>query len=224
MHLKPKFYTLSFYENFKTRQILKFLYAITDETLTQGSSIKAQSLLALQGGAKFLQLRDKTSKDEDLLGLATDLMALCEKFGANFVVNDRLELACKINAKFLHIGLSDCDFSYAKKHFKGKIGVTCYSDLSLAKDMQEKGAAYLAFGSVFTSPTKQNAKLLDYKILEVAKKELDLPIALIGGITTENIKNIAKYGDYFCAINNLWTAPNIKKQAQNFCKILKGEE
>jgi thiamine-phosphate pyrophosphorylase len=85
------------------------------------------------------------------------------------------------------------------------IGVSCYNQLGLAIQAQSQGANYVAFGALFASSTKPNAKRCPLSVVTQAKKELCLPIVGIGGITFENQQLALDAGcDTVAMINELF--------------------
>lgn len=203
--------------------MLKGLYVITDEKLTPYENGKIILMVerALKGGAKLVQLRDKSNKDEDLLEIAKDLKNLCKRFGAYFLINDRVNLAYRIEADGVHLGIEDTDLKEVKKILKNKIiGVSCYGDLERAVKAELEGATYVSFGSFFPSPTKPNAKVVDKNILVSAKKLLKIPVCAIGGITLEKAKELIELGaDLIAVISDIWKAKDIEIQARAYTAL-----
>ena len=202
--------------------VLKGLYAITDERLTPFSDLISCVKKALEGGAKIIQLRDKTKKDEELLPIALSLKELCESYGALFIVNDRVSLAAKSDAHGVHIGKDDGTVKEVRLLLGPKkiIGVSCYNDFNRALVMEQAGADYVAFGSFFPSPTKPTAVKAQIDLLKRAKKELTIPICAIGGITVDNASSLIRSGaDMVAVISDLWRSKNITKKARIFSNL-----
>ena len=57
------------------------LYAITDRSWLNGRTLYSQVEEALEGGATFLQLREKNLDSVHFLEEARELQALCRKYG-----------------------------------------------------------------------------------------------------------------------------------------------
>ena len=71
------------------------------------------------------------------------------------IVNDDVELAVAVGANGVHLGQDDGDLAAARAKLPGRIlGASCYDDLEKARAAVRAGADYVAFGSVFPSPTK----------------------------------------------------------------------
>jgi len=200
---------------------LKGLYAITDEKLTPPESILDMVRSAIIGGAKIIQLRDKKRADRDLLDVARKLCLLCRDMGVIFMINDRVELAQKVNAHGVHIGKDDTDIFTARRMLPGRIiGVSCYNSLDRALEMENRGADYAAFGSLFPSSTKPGAVRADPALIKEAKSRLQIPVCAIGGITPENAPLAVEAGaDMVAIVSSLWKAKDIRRQAERFARL-----
>ena len=88
---------------------LKGLYAITDPGLASDDDIVTQVELALQGGARAIQYRDKQPDQRQRVDEATALLRLCRTAGVPLIINDDLDLATAIQADGIHLGRDDPD-------------------------------------------------------------------------------------------------------------------
>ncbi|CAA6806567.1 MAG: Thiamin-phosphate pyrophosphorylase (EC [uncultured Campylobacterales bacterium] len=165
---------------------------------------------SIKAGIKIIQYRNKTSKTSEIKNIAQKLCNICQKQGVLFIVNDRVDLASEINADGVHIGGDDISIEKAREILEDKIiGVSCYGDISRAKEMQEKGADYIAFGAVFTSPTKPKAKSIN---LDILKTKFDIPVCVIGGISSGNIWKLKEYNiDMYAVITDIYKDKNISE-------------
>jgi len=208
-----------------SKESLRGLYVITDDLLTPKSILLESIKKALHGGARIVQLRDKVSSDREIRALAITIQELCHEFNALFVLNDKVELAIELGCDGLHIGKSDHHrFEQIRKKFHGIIGVSCYGDLLLAKQMELMGADYVAFGSFFASPTKPNSKIIDLDILKKAKEQLNLPICAIGGIHSDYAEDIVVnyQPDMVAVISDIWRE-DITQPSQFYTNLYQGE-
>lgn len=170
------------------------LYILSDDFLTPKHKLIFMMEEVLKNGVKIIQLRDKISSDDELLEYAIKLQNLCLAYKATLVINDRINLAVKINANAIHVGKDDEKLSIARKLLPNAIiGVSCYNDINLALKAQEEGASYVAFGAFFKTDTKKNTTNANLDILKKAKEKIKIPICAIGGINTSNINQIANF-------------------------------
>ena len=198
------------------------IYAISDDILMPENLALEYAREILECGVKFFQFRSKKAvKNENL---ASEILNLCEKFGAKFIVNDDVKFAKKIGAKAVHLGKDDEGLKKALE-ILGKdayVGVSCYNDINLAINAAKNGASYVAFGSVFTSPTKPNAPKCDLEVVKEAKQILDLPVCVIGGINERNIGSLSHANpELIAVISAIYKDGNIKENIKNLQKIIK---
>ena len=197
------------------------IYAISDDILMPENLALEYAREILECGVKFFQFRSKKALKNEKL--ASEILNLCEKFGAKFIVNDDVKFAKKIGAKAVHLGKDDENIKEAFE-ILGKdayVGVSCYNDINLAINAAKNGASYAAFGSVFTSPTKPNAPKCDLEIVKEAKQILNLPVCVIGGINETNIGSLPHVKpDLIAVISAIYKDGNIKENIKNLQKII----
>ena len=197
------------------------IYAISDDILMPENLALEYAREILECGVKFFQFRSKKAvKNENL---ASEILNLCEKFGAKFIVNDDVKFAKKIGAKAVHLGKDDEGLKKALE-ILGKdayVGVSCYNDINLAINAAKNGASYVAFGSVFTSPTKPNAPKCGLEVVKEAKQILNLPVCVIGGINETNIGSLSHAKpDLIAVISAIYKDGNIKENIKNLQRII----
>jgi thiamine-phosphate pyrophosphorylase len=188
---------------------LRGLYAITPEPLDLR---KLQ--LALQGRPALLQYRQKR-RDADL---AREVVSLARRYEVPVIVNDDVELALQIDAAGAHLGRDDGDLAIARKRLGPRIlGASCYDDPRLAAAAVRAGADYVAFGSVFPSPTKPAAVRAP---LTLFASDLGVPLCAIGGVTLDNAPQLLGAGaDLLAVITDLFEAPDIARRAAQYREL-----
>ncbi len=204
-------------------KLLQGLYAITDEALTPDETVVDQSREALESGAKILQYRNKSAANHEIEGICNELQELCRQYEALFVLNDRVELAEKLSLQGLHVGAKDGTVEAARAALgsDGVLGVSCYGSLELARRAIEQGADYVAFGAFFPTPTKPEADVINWDILEQAKTSLNKPVCVIGGINKATISQIKPYEPHlYACVSAVFQGPSIKKQVNDLLEII----
>ena len=189
---------------------LRGLYAITPET----GDIERKARLALEGGVALLQYRQKRRD----LDLARAIVRLGKEFGVPVIINDDVELALELGADGVHLGRDDGDIGPARKRLRGKLlGASCYNDPALARAAVKAGADYVAFGSVFSSPTKPAAVRAP---LTLFGEPIGVPLVAIGGITLQNAPPVIAAGaDLLAVISDVFDAPDIRQRARQYGKL-----
>lgn len=187
---------------------MRGLYAITPE----GPGLIEKVRAALDGGIALLQYRRKSGTREEL----NQIVHLAREYRVPLIVNDDVELA--LCADGAHLGRDDGDLSAARRKLKGKIlGASCYDRLELAKAAVAAGADYVAFGSVFASPTKPGAVRAP---LSLFANDLGVPKCAIGGITLANAPQLVAAGaDLLAVITDLFDAPDIAARAREYGRL-----
>jgi thiamine-phosphate pyrophosphorylase len=173
---------------------LRGLYAITPDN-GDTAALTAQVAAAIDGGAAAVQYRNKSASTELRRAQAYALAVLCRSRGTLFIVNDDAGLARLVNADGVHLGEGDGDIAAARELVgpDALIGVSCYNDLARARALADAGADYLAFGSMFASTVKPQARRASLGLLSAARS-LGLPIVGIGGIDADNAALVIEAG------------------------------
>jgi len=199
---------------------LRGLYAITDSQLLAGRLLSHVEA-ALEGGVCLLQYRDKSDDAARRLREAEGLMKLCERYDTQLLINDDAELAAQLGVG-VHLGQTDGPLTPART-LLGRdaiIGSTCHAQLELAEQAAVEGASYVAFGRFFNSVTKPGAPAADLALLGQARARVQLPIAVIGGITLDNAAPLVAHGaDLLAVIHGLFgadSAQEVTRRARAF--------
>lgn len=169
----------------------------------------------------MVQFRDKSGDAAWRRETASELKALCEEFGAPFIVNDDLPLAVAVGAAGVHLGREDAPLPEARARLgpDALIGVSCYDSLERGRAAAAQGADYLAFGSVFPSATKPEAVHCPLAMLTRART-LGVPVVAIGGITSDNGRAVIEAGaDALAVITAVFDAPDIRYAAKSFSSL-----
>lgn len=190
---------------------LRGLYAITPE----GPGLPQKVRAALEGGIAVLQYRRKDSANLDE---ASEIRRLAREHGVPFIVNDDVRLALALDADGVHLGRDDGDLAGARRSLGGKLlGASCYDDPARAEAAVRAGADYVAFGSVFPSPTKPAAVRAP---LSLFAKKRGVPLCAIGGITLANAPQVIAAGaDLLAVISDLFDAPDIAARTREYARL-----
>ncbi len=204
----------------RTARLRRGLYAVTDGR--PGLRLLATAEAVLRGGAVLLQYRAKEVPEARRRDECAALLALCRRHAVPLVVNDDLELAAATGADGVHLGRDDAPPGIARQMLgEGAIvGVSCYAELDRAHAAAAAGADYVAFGSLFPSPTKPAAACAPLELLERARTELDLPVCAIGGITLANApRAIAAGADLLAVITDLAQSTDPRARAAAYAAL-----
>lgn len=193
------------------------LYLVTDDRL--GDGLEAAVAAALRGGARLVQYRGKHGDVARRAAEAQGLRRVTRRFGVPLIVNDDPLLAAEVEADGVHLGREDPDPGAARSLLGARalVGVSCYADLARARAAAAGGADYVAFGSVYPSPTKPAAVRAPLELLSAARRELDASVAVcaIGGITAERAAGLAAAGaDLLAVVSAVLLAADVEAAAR----------
>lgn len=157
--------------------------------------------MALEGGCRWIQLRMKDAPAEEIIACAEEVLPLCRRHGAKFLLDDHVELVRQLGADGVHLGKNDMPVDEARKILGPDIiiGGTANTIEDIIR-LHKQGADYIGCGPFRFTTTKKNLSpilgLDVYKSIVLKMKELgiDLPIVAIGGITVEDIPSVMGTG------------------------------
>ncbi len=149
----------------------------------------------LEGGAKVVQVREKTMCDRDYLNLLKEARKLTDEFGALLIADDRLDAALLADADGVHLGQDDLPCAEARKLAPQLfIGVSTHNrDELLAA--QRDGCSYLNIGPIFPTGTKSlPMNPLGLGTLSELAPQVKVPFSVMGGIKFSHLKTLRSHG------------------------------
>jgi thiamine-phosphate pyrophosphorylase len=200
---------------------IKGLYAITPDEADTAELVR-KVRLALSGGARVLQYRNKAATAALKLEQASALRELTREFAVPLIINDDALLARQVDADGVHLGETDGSLTAARALLGSArlIGVSCYNRLELAHQAARQGADYVAFGSFFISTVKPGAVAATPELLRQARREIAIPLVAIGGITADNGAQLLQAGaDALAVISAVFNAGDIRNAARQFANL-----
>lgn len=203
---------------FNKEQIKKSmcLYAVTDSMWLGNRTLPEVVKEALEGGATFLQIREKNLAYPEFVKLATEVKAVTDAYHVPYVVDDDVELAKEINADGVHIGQSDLALVEARRVLGPDkiIGVSAHT-VAEAVEAEKNGADYLGVGSMFTTSTKLDAEAVSMESLKEICEAVSIPVVAIGGIQKDNMLQLkGTKVDGVAVVSAIFAAPDIQKAAK----------
>lgn len=188
------------------------LYAVTDRHWLNGESLYSQVEKALNGGATFIQLREKDLDEESFQKEAVEIQKLCRERHVPFVLDDDVDLAVKVNADGVHVGQSDMEAGRVRdKIGPDKILGVSAQTVEEAVKAEKEGADYLGVGAVFPTSSKDDAEAVSHDTLKAICEAVHIPVIAIGGITRDNVVQLSGSGIVGIAvISAIFAQPDIE--------------
>jgi thiamine-phosphate pyrophosphorylase len=171
------------------------VYPITDTRLS-GLSHAEQVERLIEGGATFIQLRDKTAAPRHFYDQAQAALVVARKHQVRLIINDRVDVALAIAADGVHLGQTDLPATAARRLLgSGAIIGLSSHNLAQAKMAVKQPIDYLAFGPIFATQTKTAANpTVGLDELRRVRDLVRLPLVAIGGITAANAPGVLAAG------------------------------
>ena len=175
------------------------LYAVTDRHWLGDRTLYDVVRESLDGGVTFLQLREKDLDDETFFREAVRLRDMAREYGVPFVINDNVDIAVRMDADGVHVGQSDIEAGDVRALIgPDKILGVSAQTVEQAVLAEKRGADYLGVGAVFPTGSKDDADDVSFETLKAICEAVSIPVVAIGGITAEDIPQLA--GSGICGI------------------------
>lgn len=204
------------------------LYAVIDTAYVSLPEMEETASGILGSGVRLLQLRAKGLGSGETLEASMILKRLAQKYGAAFIVNDRVDIALMSGADGAHLGQDDIPLPEARKLLgpDSVIGVSTHCPEEAAR-AQRDGADYISFGPIFPTVTKKDAlspRGVEY--LREIRKTVSIPIVAIGGVTEDNAAEVLTAGaDSVAVISDILLSKDIPgKVSSIISKIKKAQD
>jgi len=178
------------------------LHVLTDTALQHRFTHLELTEMAIDGGARTIQFRQKKGSTRELITIATAMRRLCASKEAIFIVNDRIDVAIAAGADGVHLGQDDFPIPLARK----LLGKDCIIGGSAATlgEMEiciREGADYVGFGPVYPTGSKDDAgPVSGIDILKRIVESSPVPVIAIGGIDRNNGSHLMGVGAHGIAV------------------------
>lgn len=195
------------------------LYLITDRKQTKIPLAEAVRL-ALKGGVRAIQLREKDLPIRELLELARSLRSITREYQAKLIINDRVDVALAVEADGVHLGHQSMPVGPVRR-IVGKdmlVGVSTHT-LEEAEAAEAGGSDFITFGPVFFTPSKAgHCSPVGIDALRDVKIKVRIPVFGLGGIKSGNVRQVIAAADGISLISSIFGADDIKKAAESIIR------
>jgi thiamine-phosphate pyrophosphorylase len=204
------------------------LYTFVDSAYLHGRSPADIARDLCAGGSDIIQLRAKDWNPEKIESTAREILPVLRAHNVLLVINDHLEIACRIGADICHLGQEDF-FDSGFTHIsmlprwpghEPRIGLSTHAPEQAARAMKAD-AAYIAIGPVFPTGTKPRAKAVTLDYVRWAAQHATVPWFAIGGITLANCKEVLDAGaSRICVVSAILNSSDIAGECRKFKALL----
>lgn len=150
---------------------------------------------SLKGGVSVVQIREKDCPGKEFLQIAKSVKEITRRYGVPLIINDRVDVAIAVGADGVHVGQDDLPCAIVRSMVGEDmiIGVSA-SSLTEALKAQQDGADYIGVGAMFATDTKTDAKVVSMEELDRIRREVSIPIVVIGGINKTTLPDFIGKG------------------------------
>ena len=194
------------------------LYLVTNRYQDSVESFLEKVETACRSGVTIVQLREKNLTTNQYYQLAKQVKEITDAYQVPLIIDDRLDVCLAVDAAGLHIGDDELPVSVARQVLGPDkiLGVTAKT-VKRALEAEEGGADYLGTGAIFPTTTKENAPITLISTLKTICQRVAIPVVAIGGLTSENIDQLAATGIAGVAVvRDLMQAEDIEAKTQAF--------
>ncbi len=199
------------------------IYPITDTRITNLSHA-AQVVKLIEGGAEFIQLREKYASPKDFYEDARKALEIARVENVKIIINDRVDIALALKVDGVHLGQTDLPPVEARK-ILGEKAIIGFSTHNIAQAIEASKFPidYLAVGPVFATQTKENPdEIVGLEGVEKVREAIgDFRLVAIGGITLANFREVLEAGaDSVAIISDLLVEPDkIPEKFRDFIEL-----
>jgi thiamine-phosphate pyrophosphorylase len=198
------------------------LYPITDGRLS-GLSHAEQVARLIEGGATFVQLREKHLSPREFYQEAEEALRVARARGVKLIINDRADIAHALGADGVHLGQDDMP-PRAARALLGERAVIGFSTHSVEQAIAAARLPvdYIAVGPVFETTSKEHPDpVVGLEGLRRVREAVgSVTLVAIGGVTRENGPSVLGAGADSVAVISALLSPEdpseITRLTRNF--------
>lgn len=170
------------------------VYPVVTGEFCSNANVPQTVRAVLEGGAKVVQIREKSMPDREYFELLCVCRELTAQYGALLIADDRVDAALCAGADGVHLGQEDLPVKEVRKFAPDLLlGVSTHNreEILLA---QGDGCSYLNIGPVYPTKTKTlPMPALGETLLQELKEFVTVPFSVMGGITFMHLERLRSF-------------------------------
>jgi len=198
------------------------IYPITASSGTTATDHVAQVREFLSAGVYVFQVREKQMDDRAFCSLLLQIRQVCDQASAQFIINDRIDLALASGADGVHLGQTDLPVDVARRLLgqEAIIGISTHNRIQFLQ-AQEMDVDYVAIGPIYETGTKESPyPPLTHQFIQEVVKLKRHPLVAIGGISLETAPRVWEAGaDSIAVISDIIDAPNPGQRISEYLRL-----
>lgn len=194
------------------------LFLISDGSSKQNPCFISILEEACEAGIEAIQLREKDLNEKELYGLARELREVTRKYGVELYINEHLNIARAVEADGVQLPEKSLSSSLCKDI---QVGVSVHS-LEAARRAEDKGADYITFGPVYSTPSKvRYGPPQGLAALKEITSLVKIPVFAVGGIDAMRAVDCIRHGAYgISVISNIMQASQVGVAVRTMKKVM----
>jgi thiamine-phosphate pyrophosphorylase len=200
------------------RSIKGGLYLVVDPVMESNRLLQAVEK-AIHGGIDVLQVWNNWRDGQNKAQLVEAICTLAHGHDLPVIINEEWELMLSTPVDGVHFDSIPPDINMIRQKVGRPVlcGLTCGNDLSRVQWAEENALTYISFCSLFPSPSAGVCEIVKKETVREARLRTSLPIFLAGGITLDNVEELADTGmNGIALISAVMKAPDPQWVAQAF--------
>ncbi|MDX8408637.1 MAG: thiamine phosphate synthase [Mariprofundales bacterium] len=169
------------------------LLYITDSIRTGQERLLEVVRTGLQHGVDGVLLREPTLNSGKLLALASSLRQLTRQHHSQLIIHSQADIARAVGADGVHLASVNIDEAVAIRHWLQPLPITISASCHHAQQLVQAaqvGCSFALLSPLFATASHPQATILNTKGFAKIAKLSPLPVLALGGITSDNRREV----------------------------------
>lgn len=174
------------------------VYAITCASDIGRAAFMAKLQVALAGGLRLLQIREKSLAPAELREFAGEVIALARQHGARVLINGDTDIAAQSGADGVHLTAAQL-MAYQQRPALDWCAASCHNADELAQ-AKALGLDFVVLGPVAPTPSHPGAPTLGWEQFSALVRDTALPVYALGGMRETDREQARRSGAHGLAM------------------------